>query len=409
MNRIVRAAQALGVRSPKNIRTKLAKVAALLVALMGLGMNVGMANAATLNNVSVALSSPLPGATANYDLKATGATVATSIKCISEVYTTNSDGTGGVPTGMNTIATAPTLDAATTFVTPAGWSIYTTTVPNGTVIVNNATGADPVSPGVLDIDGLVNAAPASASGFWVTMSTWTGAASAGACTGSQIDGAETGFTITGGSTMTMTVTDTLSFSVAGVAGGTLCGTGGNTTNNTTTTGVVTTATTIPFGTVTSATNAIACQILTAATNATNGYTIYIRDSAALANALAQKIPDVGSGTTGSYTGTQTNSAPGAFTNNTSSLATYPGFNQGGYGYTTSSTTLGTGTANRFDPSGTTNLWAAYGHNTGNGEVGYQPTGVNSTSVYIAHQVGITTLTQPGTYTTTVIYTCTPIY
>ncbi|HUD10979.1 MAG TPA: hypothetical protein VMS08_01090 [Candidatus Saccharimonadia bacterium] len=411
MNRIVRAAQALGVRSPINFRNKLAKVAALLVALMGLSLNVGIANAATLNHVSVALSSPLPGATANYNLTATGATTGTAVKCISEVYTTNSDGTGGIPAGM--VTTGVTLDGATTFVNPSGWTLDTTGVASGTIIFSTSTAVDPVSPGSWDVDGVGNATPASASGFWVNFTTWTGAPAAGICTGTQEDDAMTGYTITGGSTMTMTVNNTLSFAVSGIAHATLCGSGGNTTG-VTTTGTTSaedsTATTIPFGTVTSAANAIACQELTAATNATNGYTIYIRDTAALANALNQKIPDVGSGTTGSYTGSQTNAAPGAFTDNTSSLATYPGFNQGAYGYTTSDQALGTGTANRFTNAGPN--WAAYGHSagsTGNGEVAYQANGVASTNYYIAHEVGITNLTQPGTYTTTVVYTCTPIY
>jgi hypothetical protein len=47
--------------------------------------------------------------------------------------------------------------------------------------------------------------------------------------------------------------------------------------------------------------------------------------------------------------------------------------------------------------------------TSNSEVAYEAAGVTSTTYRIGHQVGIASTTFPGTYTTTIIYTCTPIY
>ena len=47
--------------------------------------------------------------------------------------------------------------------------------------------------------------------------------------------------------------------------------------------------------------------------------------------------------------------------------------------------------------------------TTNAEIAYEPAGVNTTTYRIGHQVGVSLVTRPGTYTTTVIYTCTPIY
>jgi len=47
--------------------------------------------------------------------------------------------------------------------------------------------------------------------------------------------------------------------------------------------------------------------------------------------------------------------------------------------------------------------------TSNAELAYEPTGVTTTTYRVGHQVGVGLTTRPGTYTTTIIYTCTPIY
>ena len=47
--------------------------------------------------------------------------------------------------------------------------------------------------------------------------------------------------------------------------------------------------------------------------------------------------------------------------------------------------------------------------TSNAELAYEAAPVNSTTYRIGHQVGVSNVTRPGTYTTTIIYTCTPIY
>ena len=73
--------------------------------------------------------------------------------------------------------------------------------------------------------------------------------------------------------------------------------------------------------------------------------------------------------------------------------------------TTNDATLGTGSVNRFTNAG--QKWAAL--TTANAEVAYEPTGVTTATYRIGHQVGISTTTRPGTYQTTIIYTCTPVY
>jgi hypothetical protein len=195
------------------------------------------------------------------------------------------------------------------------------------------------------------------------------------CVTTPIDNATVEFINTNGSTLSLSVDSSLSFSVNAVATSSSCA--GGTSNS------GSTATTIPFGTVTSATNGLVCQDLSAATNAANGYTIYVRYTGQLTNGIAQTLAD--------WTGT--NAAPTAF----SAAGTEA------YGYSTNAAVLGTGTPGRF----VGNKFAA--NTISNNEVGYEATGVTSTTFRIAHQAGISTLTHPGTYQTTVIYTCTPVY
>jgi hypothetical protein len=127
---------------------------------------------------------------------------------------------------------------------------------------------------------------------------------------------------------------------------------------------------------------VVCQDLQISTNATNGYTVYTRYTSK---------PQSGANTIADHTGS--NTTPTAF----SAAGTES------YGYTTNDSALGTGIANRF----ASNLWAAM--TTTNAEVAFDATGVNSTSYRVGHQVGISPTTRPGTYVTTIIYTCTPVY
>jgi hypothetical protein len=193
------------------------------------------------------------------------------------------------------------------------------------------------------------------------------------------------FINTTGSTLSLTINPTLSFAVAGVNSGVSCA--GGTTSGTSD------ATHIPFGTVTISANSIVCQDLQAASNATNGFTVSARYTAK---------PTSGSNTISDLGGVSPvpNSAPTSFTSSGTES----------YGYTTDDQSLstcgGSCSANRFY-NGTTFKWAAM--SSTNAEVGYEPTGVSSGTYRIGHQVGIAATTLSGTYTTTIIYTCTPVY
>jgi hypothetical protein len=185
------------------------------------------------------------------------------------------------------------------------------------------------------------------------------------------------FVYTDGQQVSATVDPTLTFALAGVtSGGTVNGA---------TTNVTATTTTIPFGTITSATNKIAAQDLTVTTNAGNGYTVFARYTGALTSG----------GFTISDLSGATNAAPTAF----SAAGTEA------FGYTTNDATLGTGTADRF--TNPANRWAAF--TTSNAEVAFNATGATSQTTRVGLQTGVASTTEPGTYSTTVIYTATPIY
>ena len=369
-NRIKRATEALGFTVPKNFRSKLIKITAATVTIASVGLQTGLANAATLSSASVALSDPRPSQTlVNYTF--TGSSVQTVLtKCIKLVFSTTSAGTTP-PTGFDSTVAGVAVNAATNYVpTPASLTLTKST--NGTITLTSAAGQTPASATgrTISIDGITNSSVADTS-YFLTVTTYSNTD----CATGPLDNSLVKFINTNGSTLTLSVDPTLTFTVNSVASGATC--------NGATATVTTSSTSIPFGPVTTAANQIGCQDLTAATNATNGYTVYTRYTAKPTNLLSQTIAD--------WTGT--NAAPTAF----------PSAGTEAYGYTTNATALGTGTPGRF----TGGNWAA--ETTSNAEVGYSATGVTNTTYRIGHQVGVSLTTKPGNYTTTIIYTCTPIY
>jgi hypothetical protein len=354
-------------RSTASLTHRLWLVAFLIAAALVIP---SLSHAATLNTASTALSDPRPSAGGtSYTFTGSGVTLA-SIKCIQIVFSTAATG-GTVPSGM--LTTGASLDAASDYMpTPASWTVNNAT--NGTVTITYATGQTPASGSArtVKLDGILNASTSGVA-YFELFNTYSDAA----CT-TPVDSAAVQFILTTASTLTLTVNDTLSFAVNAVAASTSC--------DGTTTTAASTSTTIPFGTVTAASNAVVCQQLTAASNSTNGYTVYARYTQKPTNALNQTIADLTPGT---------NAAPSAF----SAAGTEA------YGYSTSDAALGTGTPNRF--TSPTQGWAAM--TTSNAEVAYQPGPSTSTTFNVAHQVGVSLITKPGTYVTTIIYTCTPIY
>jgi hypothetical protein len=331
--------------------------------------SVGTSHAASLSTASLSVSDPRPSAAAaTYTFTGSNETL-TLIKCIKAVYADTPTG-NNVPLGMSTASA--TLDTANTnyIPTPASWTLNHPV--NGTLSLTNAAGETPASAAARKVvfANMTNSSVADTK-FFVRMNTYNNTD----CATSPIDNVTVGFILTNGSTLSLTVDQTLTFSVNAVSSGQTCNGATSTANST--------ATTIPFGTVSAAANSVVCQDLTAATNATNGYTIYARYTAKPTNSIGQTISD----TTG------TNTTPAAF----------PAAGTEAYGYTTNDANLGTGVAGRF----VSGNWAAM--STTNSEVAYEPNGVTNTTYRVGHQVGVSLTTRPGTYQTTIIYTCTPVY
>lgn len=382
MNRIKKAAEVLGWPSSQKVRIKIVQVTTVVMGVSTILFSSGAALATSLANASTSISDPRPSATAiSYTFKggAAGGLVTSSlIKCVKAIVS-NSATTTTAPTGFNGTGATVTAASSTLINSSAtGWTLVTSdgtasTGQNNIFTYTNTTGVTPstTTGATFIIAGITNGSVADTRN-WFYLNTYTDTA----CT-TPVDNSTTQFIYTNGSTLSLTVDNTLSFTVNAVPSSTTC--------DGTTTTQASTATTIPFGTVTAASNGVVCQDLTAATNATNGYTIFTRYTSKPTNALAQTIAD--------HTGT--NTTPSVF----SAAGTEA------YGYSTNDSTLGTGTVNRF--TNPVNNWAA--ETAVNAEIAYEPTGVTSTTYRIAHQVGISLTTRPGTYTTTIIYTCTPVY
>ena len=373
----------MGWPKSQSVRDKLVKTISVIVGVSSILLNSSAAFATNLANSSVSLSDPRPSAASvTYTFKggaAGGLVSSTLIKCV-KIVISNSATTTTAPTALS--AASATVNAASSTLVNSSATGWTLAKSDGTASAGqnnilqytNTTGVTPstTTGATFVVDGITNSSLADTK-FWYFVSTYGNTD----CATSPVDNSTVQFINTNGSTLSLTVDSTLSFTVNAVASGQSC--------DGTTTTQASTATTIPFGTVTAASNGVVCQDLTAATNATNGYTIFTRYTAKPTNALGQTIGD--------HTGT--NAAPTNF----SAAGTEA------YGYTTNDSTLGTGTANRFtNPS---QNWAA--ETTSNLELAYEAAGVTSTTYRIGHQVGISLTTKPGTYTTTIIYTCTPVY
>ncbi len=203
-------------------------------------------------------------------------------------------------------------------------------------------------------------------------------------------------------TVTATVSSALTFEIAAVNSG-------QTVNGSDTT-VTTTATTIPFSTLTAGTPAIAAQDLTVTTNADDGFTVTMFQDNNLGS-------EAGSDINGFQSALDTwvaNSAPETWVDpNTydvlDDVSTY-----GHFGYTTQDTSLGVGTADRFD----SNKWASFttedGGTSTNLEIFYHDGPADGSTEHIGStrtgfQVETTALQEAGDYTNTITYICTPTY
>lgn len=353
----------------KSVYKKLIVVTVLSLLIFQLPIVKTDVEALTTGSASLSDSTPNT-ATVTYTLTFSGVTLSL-IRCIKVQFSDAVTG-GSKPSGMNITSLA--LSASSNYVpTPASWT------PS-----NNNTS------GVSSITFATGATPASASARTVILTTITNGSTAGTayfvqfstynntdCVTGPIDNGVVAYTYTAGQTVTASVDPTLTFTIAGVASAQ--------TVNGATANITTTTTTIPFGTLSTGTNRIGAQDLTVSTNAGGGYTVTTRYTGTLANGSGGTVVD--------------------WTGSNASPTTFSAAGTSAFGYTTNDAALGTGTANRFTSSGG-NKWAAF--TTSPLEVAYNSGSVSETT-RVGYQAGISTLTPAGSYTTTIIFTVTPIY
>ncbi|MFS8130490.1 MAG: hypothetical protein ACMG57_00780 [Candidatus Dojkabacteria bacterium] len=324
--------------------------------------------AAALSTGSIFLSdSRISSTNVTYSITFSGVTTS-AIQCINVKFS-DASVAGSKPSGMTITSLA--LSGTSTYIpTPGSWGVVNTDA-TGTSAITFASGETPASASnrTVILTGITNGSVAGTT-YFLQFSTYNNTD----CTTSPVDSATIAFIYTNGQTVTASVDPTLTFSIAGVASAASV--------NSSTTNVTTTSTTVPFGTITASTNKIAAQDLSVGTNAGSGYTVTVRYTGILSNGTGGTIID--------WTGT--NASP----------TTFSAAGTSAFGYTTEDTTLGTGTAGRFG----SNKWS--GFTTSPLEVAYSA-GAASDTVRVGYQAGISTTTPAGSYTTTVIYTATPIY
>jgi hypothetical protein len=254
--------------------------------------------------------------------------------------------------------------SSSTLITAGNWTIDNDT--NGLLTITNATGETPAANGNI-VWGAVDNGSTEATTYYGLFNTY----SDDTCS-TGVDSVVVAYTYNNGELVTLTIDPTLTFSVNSV------GIGVDVNGATTT--VASGASSIDFGSnVTHTTNGVSGHRLDVVTNATSGYNVYIRHTDDLTNAASDTIT--------AHTGT--NAAPTAF----------PAAGTEAWGYTTEDADL-----TQFDA----NEWA--GFTTSNELVMTNPNATSGTDqVEVGHQVGVSNITEAGTYQTTLIYTIVATY
>ncbi len=312
----------------------------------------------------------------------------TAIKTIEFAFCTTPSGSCTAPTGMVLTATPQlgtitgiagssyTASGTNTTCTGTGNTACTITLTVGTPATQTVT-----SVAVPFLSGITNPTTNNTSSY-VRITTKD-------VSTNTIDSATVAFaTLTSTSlAVTASVDPTFSFSIAAV-------TSGSVNNRAITVTSGTSASTIPFGTLSSGVPSVVAHDVTVVTNAVNGYTV---------TASASANPPLVDGTKNIDYFTGTNTSPTAWS---SPNGTSASVNTGFFGYTTEDSSLGTGTADRFTSSGG-NKWA--GVTTTAGEIIYSPTGTTTETTRVGWMAEINSLQPPGSYTGSVILVATPTY
>lgn len=334
------------------------------------------ARAASLTSASTTITDSRAGqASVGHTFNFTTATTGT-IATVRIQYCTTASGTCTTPTGLVTTGgsqgSITGLGASTSSFATNGLILLTVTAPAS---VNSGVAIS------LPYTGITNPTDANTT-YFVRIQTRTAAPAV-------IDEVTTAFAILTSTSISMTATveATLAFSIAPVYSGSVNGASINVTS-------ALSASTIPFGTLSSGATKIVAHDATVTTNAASGYAVTV---AAAAN---PPLAD-GSNNLDYFTGTNTTPATWSSPGGSS-----PSVNTGFVGYTTEDATLAGGTADRFTSTGG-NKWA--GLTTTVDTVISNGTGVSAQTTRLGWQAEVNNLQPPGSYTGTVILVATPTY
>ena len=244
-------------------QSKKAFILAIIVLLVAGYFFIPYSKAAVISSREVRITNSTPGATATYDFLGTTTVGANNTKCIKMRFCTSADATGTCtgPTGLTTVGGAKSSTGWNIF-TATNWT-YASTAANSATLTY-ATGETGGTASSWVVDTITN--PSSAGTFYVWLNTYGNVD----CTTTAVDNGVVATAAVTGVTVSATVAESLTFTVAAVSGPSCTVTSG--------TNVTTTASTVPYGTVNADSFYNGCQSLTVATNASIGYDVTIGEA-----------------------------------------------------------------------------------------------------------------------------------
>ncbi|MBI3577184.1 hypothetical protein HY086_04060 [Candidatus Gottesmanbacteria bacterium] len=363
---------------PRFGQRSIVAIVVVFALVAGMFFPFAQVKAGTFTSAKVTISDSRAGQTSVTDDFAFTTTLTTSIKQVDIQMCTTASGTCTAPTGFS--SGTPTLASDNLAGTDR-----TTTAPtaNAFRVVVTTPATQSTQAVTMSFTGTTNPTTTNTT-YYARITTYSDTGT------TQIDTATIAFAILTSTSIAVTasVDPTLTFTVSAVtSGGTVNGA---------TTNVTDTATTIPFGTLSSGSTKIAAHDLAVTTNALLGYTVTVK-------ALADPPLVDGGNNIDIFTGT--NAAPTVWS---SPAGTTANVNTGFFGYTTNDATLGTGTADRFTSAGG-NKWS--GTSTSPLELAYSSVGIgpSAETTRVGWQSEVNTLQPPGSYSGTVVLVATPTY
>ncbi len=213
----------------------------------------------------------------------------------------------------------------------------------------------------------------------------------------------TGYTDTGEIQVAVIAGVTTSLNVSASLSVTVSAVNSADTVNSATTSVTSTASTMPFGTMTVNSDKVGAHSISVSTNAAEGYTVGIRW---LGTGTNDGLASGSNNCDGFTNDTATNADPKAWAAGTNPSGVAANTNTCWYGYTTEDTALGTGTADRFTSSGG-DKWAPFSSTPY--EVIYSSGPVNAEATKVGHKVEANAMQPQGSYTGTVEYIATAVF